>query len=46
MNGAFNVGDRAVYPAQGVAEVIAVETKTISGNKEVFYILRVLDAGL
>ena len=44
MNGAFNVGDRAVYPAQGVAEVIAVETKSISGNEEVFYILRVLDS--
>ncbi len=44
MESTFQVGDKAVYPAQGVAEVTAIETKEISGNKEQFYMLRVLDS--
>ena len=44
MDSTFKVGDRAVYPAQGVAEVVSIETKEISGNSEVFYILEVLNS--
>ena len=44
MDSSFKVGDRAVYPAQGVAEVVSIETKEISGNSEVFYILKVLNS--
>ena len=27
----FNVGEKAVYPTHGVAEVVALETKVIEG---------------
>lgn len=39
----FNVGDKAVYPAQGVAEVIMIEEKDIAGSRQRFYVLRILD---
>jgi CarD family transcriptional regulator len=42
----FKVGDKAVYPAHGVTEVIGIETREISGNKQTFYILKVLDTGM
>jgi CarD family transcriptional regulator len=34
---------QAVYPAQGVAEVISIEEKDIAGNRLKFYVLRILD---
>lgn len=40
----FKVGDRAVYPAQGVTEVLGIETKEIMGTRQDFYVLRVLDS--
>lgn len=40
----FVVGDKAVYPAQGVAEVVSIDTKEIMGTKQTFYVLRVLDS--
>lgn len=40
----FRVGDKAVYPGQGVAEVIAIDSKEIMGTTQTFYILRVLDS--
>ncbi|MDD9943897.1 MAG: CarD family transcriptional regulator [Myxococcales bacterium] len=39
----FKVGDKAVYPAQGVAEVISIESKDIAGRRQEFYVLRILD---
>jgi CarD family transcriptional regulator len=42
----FDVGDKAVYPTQGVAEVIGIEEKEISGKVHRFYSLRLLDSGL
>ena len=39
----FKVGDKAVYPAQGVAEVIRIEEKEIGGNRLRFYVLRIMD---
>jgi len=42
----FKVGDLAVYPAHGVAEVVGLETREISGNKQTFYILKILDNGM
>jgi CarD family transcriptional regulator len=42
----FDVGDKAVYPTQGVAEVIGIEEKEISGKVMRFYSLRLLDTGL
>jgi len=43
----FKVGDLAVYPAQGIGMVQAIETKSISGGeKESFYVLRIVDTGV
>jgi CarD family transcriptional regulator len=39
----FKVGDIVVYPAHGVSEVEAIETREISGSKISFFILKVLD---
>lgn len=39
----FKVGDKAVYPAQGVAEVISIDEKDIAGQRQTFYVLRILD---
>ncbi len=46
MEPTFRVGDLAVYPAHGVAEVTGIETKEISGAKHSFYILRILENGM
>ncbi len=42
----FNVGDNAVYPGHGVGEVVAVESKEISGNRCDFYIVQIRDTGM
>ena len=42
----FRVGDKAVYPAHGVAEVVGIEKREISGNHQTFYILKILDNGM
>jgi CarD family transcriptional regulator len=41
--GDFKVGDKAVYPARGVAEVVSIEEKDIGGKRQKFYVLRLLD---
>lgn len=40
----FRIGDMAVYPAQGVGEVLGIESREVSGNQETFYLLRLLDS--
>lgn len=40
----FVIGDKAVYPSQGVAEVVGIEQKEISGKIQRFYVLRVLES--
>jgi len=40
----FRVGDKAVYPAQGVAEVLGIESREVSGNQQTFYMLRLIDS--
>jgi CarD family transcriptional regulator len=42
MHNLFKVGDKAVYPAQGVTEVCGIENQEIGGNKHLVYVLRVL----
>lgn len=44
MSTQFQVGDKAVYPAQGVAEVVGIDTKVIMGTSQTFYVLRVMDS--
>ena len=39
----FKVGELAVYPAHGVGRIEAIESKEVSGNKQSFYIMRILD---
>jgi CarD family transcriptional regulator len=42
----FAIGDKAVYPSQGVAEVVGLEKKEVFGRIQHFYVLRGLDTGL
>jgi len=39
----FNVGDLAVYPAHGVGVIEKIESKEISGCRQDFYVMRILD---
>ena len=39
----FNVGDMAVYPAHGVGVIEKVESQEISGCRQDFYVMRILD---
>jgi CarD family transcriptional regulator len=42
----FSVGDKAVYPVHGIAEIKGIETKEISGQKQTFYMLEVVETGM
>lgn len=42
--GKFKIGDLVVYPAQGVTEIAAIETRDVEGIQHVFYVLKVLDS--
>lgn len=42
----FKVGDMAVYPAHGVGEVKSIESREISGSRQLFYVLQILDNGM
>lgn len=46
MEACFNVGEKAVYPAHGVADVVALENKDIAGSRIPFYHLTVVGTGL
>ncbi len=39
----FSVGDLAVYPAHGVGVIEKIETQEISGCRQDFYVMRILD---
>jgi len=39
----FEIGDLAVYPAHGVGRIEAIETREISGDKQDFYIMKILE---
>jgi len=38
----FKIGDMAVYPAHGVGIIEAIENKEIMGNKQHFYVMKIL----
>ena len=42
----FIIGDKAVYPSQGVAEIIGIEKKEVFGRIQRFYVLAAMDSGL
>ena len=46
MDVSFRIGDKAVYPAHGVAEVTGIETEEIGGEHDSFYILRIMENGM
>lgn len=39
----FMPGDKAVCPGHGVGEVVGVETKTVAGKEDRFYVIQILD---
>jgi len=39
----FRIGDLAVYPAHGVGRIEAIEGREISGKKQDFYIMKILE---
>lgn len=45
-NVGFNVGDVAVYPAHGVGRIESVENRDINGEKQDFYIFKVVENGM
>jgi CarD family transcriptional regulator len=45
-NKEFQVGDLAVYPAHGVGEIQAIESRVVNGEKHDFYIMKVLENGM
>jgi CarD family transcriptional regulator len=42
----FKVGDLAVYPAQGVGVIEAIENREVMGNKQLFYVMRIMGNGM
>ena len=42
----FKTGDLAVYPAHGVGVIEKVESQEISGCRQDFYVMRILDNGM
>jgi CarD family transcriptional regulator len=46
MQPTFKIGDKAVYPAHGVGEVMGIERRDILGQKQQVYVLKILDNGM
>jgi CarD family transcriptional regulator len=42
----FKVGDLAVYPAQGVGVIEAIENQEIMGSEQTFYVMKILDSNM
>jgi len=42
----FKVGDLAVYPAQGVGVIEAIESREVMGNTQKFYIMKIMSNGM
>lgn len=42
----FKIGDNAVYPAHGVAQITGIECRDIAGQKKEFYILKIVDTDM
>lgn len=42
----FKVGDRAVYPTQGLGVIEAIEAREFSGERNEFYVLRIVDSDM
>jgi CarD family transcriptional regulator len=42
----LKVGEVAVYPGHGVGKIESIEEKLISGTRQAFYIMRILDSDM
>ena len=42
----FKIGDLAVYPAQGVGVIEAIENRDVGGSKQMFYIMKIMGNGM
>ncbi|MBN2439654.1 MAG: CarD family transcriptional regulator [Deltaproteobacteria bacterium] len=42
----FKIGDLAVYPAQGVGVIEAIENREVGGRKQLFYIMKIMGNGM
>ena len=42
----FAVGDLAVYPAHGVGQIQAIESRVVNGEEHKFYIMKVIENGM
>ena len=42
----LKIGEVAVYPGHGVGKIERIEVKEISGTKQAFYIMRILDSDM
>jgi CarD family transcriptional regulator len=42
----FKVRDLAVYPAHGVGEIKAIESRVVNGEKHDFYIMKIIENGM
>ena len=42
----FAIGQKAVYPSRGIAEIVGIEKKEIHGKVQSFYVLRLADNDL
>ena len=42
----FKIGDKVVYPGQGVGEITGIEHKEVAGQRQSFYILKILENGM
>src|SRR3954452_8744228 len=41
----FKVGDKAVYPAHGVGVIKRIESRTVGGTNQDFYVIQILSSG-
>jgi CarD family transcriptional regulator len=41
----FKVGDKCVYPAHGVGQIMRIETRQIAGSDHNFYVLQIVSSG-
>ena len=46
LRASFSIGDKAVYPARGVASIVGLETKRIGEEEVTCYHLQVIGSGL
>lgn len=42
----FAVGDMAVYPAHGVGEIEAIESREVAGLSQSFYVIRIVETNM